>query len=283
MLISVAISLVIIIRLSRICWQIRSTSCYSLYKPIPHINDMNTSYYKSFHPFVNFPLAHAGIMALYCHSSVNITTFTPSDHRNRMTERCCSFIRGTGMSWRSHLKNNDNLLEKILQSHTIWDSSTLKTEAVSLFQMSVPTYQTTRCHNPEDHNKILRYHENHKSQGKIYPRAKLFEHHTMKTYGGAQVYISIILGLGTRWGWVVSLKPLQGYFQTTPPRYRLYRADAVEKIAPARNLTPPIFLGRPFHSVVTISTELSRLPISRFVLFVFTVFFGYSNTTFETT
>jgi hypothetical protein len=60
-------------------------TCYGQWPPRPRVNGISLHPFGSFHPFVNFPLAHTVIVLLNWHSSVGVTslhTLRPqkSDH-----------------------------------------------------------------------------------------------------------------------------------------------------------------------------------------------------------
>jgi hypothetical protein len=54
-------------------------------------------------------------------------------------------------------------------------------------------------------------------------KAKTLPLHATKTLGGEEVYHLLILDLGTRWGWVVSVTPGCALASQKGPRYPLYR------------------------------------------------------------
>jgi hypothetical protein len=101
--------------------------------------------------------------------------------------------------------------------------------------------------------------------GKVIPVLNcVIKHYAMKTYGKWR-YSSIILNLGTRWRWVVSLTPLPLYPRGWGPRYSLdRRLDEPQSwsglYGEEKNILPLLISnpGCPDHNLVFISTELFR-------------------------
>jgi hypothetical protein len=139
--ISDAFSLMLISRLSRIRWLICSLTWtyYSRWPTRSLIIGARTTSVDFSNPFMYFPPTHRVTAILKCHSSVNFTIFTPSDHK---MSRSPLFLVAFN-EWNSHVSQYCSKRRR----PAAWTLRKSRTSHIRHF-VSIPTKLLWRCRLP---------------------------------------------------------------------------------------------------------------------------------------